>query len=104
VKAAIDSLNVKLMNLEMNLLDLRLTGEGQDAVRFEAKLLQKIGYLAGGLAGADFKPTDQQVEVRAILTGQLDEQLRALETLFTRDVAALNQTLLAKGLTIIAAG
>jgi hypothetical protein len=104
VRAAVDTLTAKLVNLEMNLLDLRLTGEGQDAVRFEARLLQKIGYLAGGVASADFRPTDQQVEVRTLLNRQLDEQLRALDALLARELAALNQTLLAKGLTIIAAG
>jgi photosystem II stability/assembly factor-like uncharacterized protein len=104
VKTSVQQLLDKLIALEMNLIDLRLTGDGQDAVRFEARLLQKFSYLAGGLAGSDFRPTDQQVEVRGILTKQLDDQIRALDALVTTDVAALNQTLQAKGLTIIASG
>jgi hypothetical protein len=104
VKAAAAALADKLVALEMNLIDLRLTGEGQDAVRFEARLLGKIGYLPGGLDGADFAPTEQQVEVRGILNAQLDEQLRALDALLSTELAALNQTLRTKGLTIIAAG
>jgi hypothetical protein len=102
VKAAVKALTDKLVALEMNLIDLRLTGEGQDAVRFEARLLQKIGYLAGGLGGGDFRPTDQQTEVRGILGNQLNEQIRALDTLINTDLAALNQLLRTKGMTIIA--
>ena len=41
----------------------------QDGVRYGAKLLSKLAYLANGLAANDFKPTDQQVEVQRILSG-----------------------------------
>jgi len=104
VKAEAEALQNKLVDLEMSLVDLRLTGEGQDGVRFEAKLLQKLGYLTGALGGSDFRPTDQQVEVQGILATQLDQQLGALDALLASDLAALNQTLRSKGLTIIADG
>jgi hypothetical protein len=102
VKQAAGALGEKLVPLEMNLVDLRLTGRGQDAIRFEAKLLQKIGYLASGLAGGDFRPTDQQLEVRKILATQLDEQLKAVDSLLATELPALNQLLQRKGATIIA--
>jgi hypothetical protein len=101
-KAAAQALAEKFAALELNLVDLRLTGRGQDGIRFEARLLQKLGYLASGLGGSDFRPTDQQVEVRGILAARLEEQVRAVDTLFGSDLAALNETLRAKGLTIIA--
>ena len=104
VKAAALALADRLAEHEMNLVDLRLTGRGQDAVRFETKLLSKFAYLAGGLAAADFRPTDQQVEVRALLATQLEAQLRAIDELMRTEVAALNEMLRAKGLTIIAGG
>jgi photosystem II stability/assembly factor-like uncharacterized protein len=104
VKAAAEALQKKLVDLEMNLVDLRLTGGGQDGIRFEAKLLQKLGYLTGALGGSDFGPTDQQGEVQGILATQLDQQLGALDALLASDLAALNQTLRSKGLTIIADG
>jgi photosystem II stability/assembly factor-like uncharacterized protein len=102
VKAAAQLLGEKLIPLEMDLVDLRLTGRGQDGIRFEAKLLQKISYLAGGLAGGDFRPTDQQAEVRRILAARLDEQLKAVDTLLGSELPALNQLLQRKGVTIIA--
>jgi hypothetical protein len=101
---AMDALADKLLNLEMNLVDLRLTGQGQDAVRFDSKLSGKLGYLAGGLAGADFRPTDQQVEVQGILAGQLREHLRALDLLMSEDLDALNALLREKGVPNIGGG
>ena len=82
----------------MQLVDLRLTGQGQDGIRFEAKLMGKLGYLAGGLDGADFRPTDQQVEVQGILHGELQKQVGVLDALVSGDVAAFNNLLRTKGL------
>jgi photosystem II stability/assembly factor-like uncharacterized protein len=101
---ALDAFAAKLVDLEMNLVDLRLTDQGQDAVRFDSKLMSKLGYLAGGLAGADFKPTDSQVEVKGILEGQLREHLGVLDVLVSEDLAALNALLREKGVPIIGGG
>ncbi len=87
------ALDTKLTALAMELVDLRLTGGGQDGVRFEAKLLQKMGYLAGALGNADFRPTDQQVEVHTLQHAQLQEHLRALDRIVDTDLAALNRLL-----------
>jgi hypothetical protein len=96
------AMNQKLIDLEMNLVELRLTGQGQDGVRFAAKLISKIGYLANGLASGDFKPTNQHLEVQQILAAELRTHLQALDGLMARDLAALNQQLTAKNLPIIA--
>ena len=85
----------------MNMVDLRQTGQGQDGVRFEAKLLQKLNYLPGGLSQADFRPTDQEMEVKQILHEQLQEHLQRLDALMREDVAQLNQLLRARGMLII---
>jgi plasmid stabilization system protein ParE len=101
VKEAAKALEEKLVEHEMNLVDLRLTGQGQDAVRFEAKLLGKLSYLTRGLAYADFRPTDQEIEVQNILHNRLAEHRRALDGLVARDVAELNDFLREKGLDVI---
>jgi hypothetical protein len=101
VRAAAGALETKLVAVEMELVDLRLTGQGQDGVRFESKLMGKLGYLAGGLSGADFRPTDQQVEVQGILHREVGQQLEALDALLGRDLADFNAMLRAKGLGII---
>ena len=99
---AISALEEKLVALQMKMVDLRLTGQGQDGVRFGAKLLQKIGYLTGGISVADFPPTDQELEVKSLLQEMLREHLSELEELVDGDVAELNQTLRARGMLIVA--
>jgi len=102
MRRAAGAMNQKLIDLEMNLVDLRQTGAGQDGVRFGSKLISKIGYLANGIAGGDFKPTNQHLEVQQILATELRTHLRALDTLMTTDLAALNDQLRSKNLPIIA--
>ena len=98
---AIADLEVKLFDLQMEMVDLRLTGQGQDGVRFEAKLLQKIGYLTGAISGADFPPTDQELEVKARLEAALDAHLLRLEDLIEGDLESLNVMLAARGMIVI---
>jgi photosystem II stability/assembly factor-like uncharacterized protein len=98
-KAGAD-LNQKLIDLEMNLIDLRLTG-GQDGVRYGSKLMSKISYLAGGLTSADFKPTDQQVEVQKILADQLRGHLSQLDGLLSKELGAFNDLLRKKNVANI---
>jgi hypothetical protein len=93
VKRAADSLQRKLVDLEMNLVDLRLTGGGQDGVRFGSKLISKLGYLANGIASSDFKPTDQHAEVQKILNTELRTHLTSLDELLAKDLAAFNELL-----------
>jgi hypothetical protein len=101
VQEAAKAVEEKLVELEMNLVDLRLTGQGQDAVRFEAKLLAKLSYLTGGLAQADFRPTDQEIEVQKILHDRLAEHKSALDGLMAGEVAELNTFLQGKGVDVI---
>mgnify|MGYP001821279433 CR=1 FL=1 len=101
VTDAIEALQVKLIDLQMNMVDLRLTGQGQDGVRFGATLLQKLGYVTGGLSVADFRPTDQETEVQGLLHTDLLEHLAELEALIETDVAQLNQMLRGLGMLII---
>jgi hypothetical protein len=93
VKLAADSLQRHLVDLEMNLVDLRLTGAGQDGVRFASKLISKLGYLANGIAASDYKPTDQHVEVQRLLNAELRTHLTALDALLAKELAAFNDLL-----------
>jgi photosystem II stability/assembly factor-like uncharacterized protein len=93
VRRAAGTLTQQLMDLEMNLVDLRLTGGGQDGVRFAAKLISKLGYLANGMAGSDHKPTDQHVEVQGILDRELRTHLTTLDGLIAKELAAFNELL-----------
>jgi hypothetical protein len=93
VKPAADAFNNKLIEIEENLIQLRLTGQGQDAVRWPPKLLAKINYLAGGLASGDFGPTKQQREVQALLKQQLTAVRQRLDAVLSQDLTAFNKLL-----------
>jgi photosystem II stability/assembly factor-like uncharacterized protein len=102
LKADIHEVQQKLIDIQMNMVDLRLTGQGQDGVRFEARLLQKLGYLTNAITNADFGPTDQESEVRALLHAQLLEHMDTVERLVREEVAPLNERLRARGVIITA--
>jgi photosystem II stability/assembly factor-like uncharacterized protein len=96
VKRAATTLLEQFTELEMNLVDLRLTGGGQDGVRFGSKLLAKLNYLANGIGSGDFRPTDQHVEVQAILNGELKGHLARLDGLISRELESFNNLLRAR--------
>ena len=93
VKAAADALNRKLIDIEDNLIQRKLTGQGQDTVRWPPKLLAKINYLAGGLASGDFAPTSQQREVHELFKQQLAELRRRLDDVLNKDLTAFDKLL-----------
>ena len=99
-----DELDQKLIALEGNLLELRLTGRGQEMVRWGSKLLGKMTYLANGLASADFKPTDQQLEVRKELEGRLRALQARLDAVLSGDLAAFNELLRSRNVPSIVMG
>ena len=92
------ALDTQLAETEMALVDLRLTGGGQDGVRFGSKLIGKIGYLANGVAVSDFPPTTQHVEVQAILATDLGAALRAIDGVLASELPRVNAVLEGKGL------
>ena len=93
LRKAADELDQKLVAVEGTLVELRATGRGQDGVRFGSKLVQKFGYLANGLADADFKPTNQQVAVHKDLMDRFKRSQTQLGEVFNRDLAAFNDML-----------
>ena len=75
VKSAADELDKKIVVVEEQLFQMKITGRGQDMIRYPTQLVGKIMHLADGLAVADFPPTEEQMEVHRLL-GQSNESLR----------------------------
>ncbi len=88
-----EALQAKLIAVEEELIQLRLTGTGQDGVRWPAKVSERLRYLAGNIATADFRPNVQQGEVHTVLQARLTESRRALDALLATDVPAFNRML-----------
>jgi photosystem II stability/assembly factor-like uncharacterized protein len=98
IKAQADALEQKMLGLVERIIDPRLTGHGQDAVRYPAKLGTQLNYLADGIAASDFAPTAQQHEVNAVLGKQVKDNRATFDQLIARDLAALNDLLKKRGL------
>ncbi len=93
IRKASGDLGAQLIDAEMNLVDLRQTGGGQDGVRFGSKLVSKLGYLATGMASGDFRPTDQHDEVRTLLGDQLRSALQRIDALLGTELERFNSLL-----------
>jgi hypothetical protein len=93
VITASQGLHDKLLDVEEKLIQLRQTGTGQDGVRWPAKLVGRISYLAGVVAIGDFAPNESAQEVQVILKQRLTTYLRELEQLLRSDVEAFNRML-----------
>jgi hypothetical protein len=104
IRQAGDTLEHKFMAVEGQLVDLRLTGHGQDEVRYPVQAAGQISWLAGGIGASDFTPTSQQREVQGILAGKIRDTRSALDKLLQRDLASFNALLKGKGLKTIDAG
>jgi hypothetical protein len=91
----------KLIAIESNLIEPRITGRGQDGVRWGSQLLGKLNYLANGLASGDFRPTSQQLEVQKVLEERLRKQRSDLDALLGTDLRALNELMRGRGISNI---
>ena len=98
IKKAADELDKKLIDVEENLIQRRLTGQGQDTVRWPPKLISKINYLANGIGSGDFQPTTQHREVYALLKAQLTTQRSKLDEVISTDLDAFNKLLRDRGI------
>jgi len=79
--------------VESKLLQMRLTGRGQDDVRWTPMVMQKIDYLVSEVSSSDFAPTTQQVQVAQILKQQGDEAQHDINQIMSTDVASFNNLL-----------
>ena len=99
-----DELNGTLIAVEEKLLQLKITGTGQDRVRWPTKVWGRLTYLANAVAVADFPPTDQHREVHQVLRERLSAFEQELEQLMQNELPAFNRTLEDNGLPRIVAG
>lgn len=93
IRTSAQQVNDKLVGVESKLLQMRLTGHGQDDVRWPPMIMQKIDYLASEASSSDFAPTTQQVAVAQLLKQQGDEAQHEIQQIMSSDVANFNKLL-----------
>lgn len=93
IRKAADDLNEKLIAVEGKVLQLKLTGRGQDSTRWTPMLAAKIGYLANETGSSDFAPTAQAVAVGKELKEWGDQFQQEYQQILSKEVAPFNATL-----------
>jgi photosystem II stability/assembly factor-like uncharacterized protein len=98
IRQAADALEKKLLAVEDQLIQRKLTGQGQDGVRWPVQLVGKISYLGGNVATADFPPTSQAREVHQEFKKRIAKLQSELDDALSRDLGAFNKMLRDRGL------
>lgn len=89
----IESLEKQLIDIEGELLQLRVLPEGQSALRYPAQTVEKLLYLGSGVETADFRPTDQHQEVHQVLQKRLNDSQQKFNQMIERDLPAIQEQL-----------
>jgi photosystem II stability/assembly factor-like uncharacterized protein len=93
VAARADTLDGQFRDLEEHLFQTRVTGRGQDLLRWPMKLAEQLQYLGGEVTGSDFAPTTQQREVARLLHGEVGVYRAQLDGLIGQNLAGFNELL-----------
>ena len=89
IQKLVDALMVPLTTVEEEVYQVKLHAF-EDPLNYPIKLNNKIAALAGVVASADARPTDQSYEVYKRLSGQLDAQLESLRAALAKELPRVN--------------
>ena len=98
IASAVDGLDGSLLAVEEHLIQLLLTGTGQDQIRWPTQLAGRIVYLAGVVATSDFRPTDQMREVHDRLHERVEARAAEFAEIVESDLTSVNGALDAAGM------
>jgi photosystem II stability/assembly factor-like uncharacterized protein len=93
IRQLADSLDQKLIAAEEPLFQIRVTGRGQDIVRWPMQLAEQLLYLAGSVTSSDHGPTAAQRQVHEELRRALQGARAGYERVVNQDLRAFNETL-----------
>ena len=97
----VEKLEEQFLNVEKKLVQLKETGTGQDDVRFEKMIGEKLAYLAGNIPNADFRPADSYYEVYDLLHKRLEEVGLEYNNLRNKDLKNVIEELNENGINTI---
>ncbi|HVS63616.1 MAG TPA: sialidase [Thermoanaerobaculia bacterium] len=93
-----DALEADIEEVEGAFFDLRLTGAGQDSLRWKRLLYSRLVYLASRIQQTDHRPTDQHHQVARMLHAELEEQVVRFDELKRAAVVDLNELVRERGI------
>ena len=99
--AAADSLDERLAALETIVFQIKVTGRGQDLVRWPFGIAEKLGYLGGVTASSDDQPTDAEREVHVLLQQRLRDARASIDALLKNEFEALRRRLRDRNIPVV---
>ena len=87
--------------MEKKLLQLKITGKGQDVVRYPKMIGEKLSYLAENVQISDFKPADSYYDVYQVLKKRLDQVGDDYDTLINTDLNQFIEKMNSMGINTI---
>ena len=99
----VNNLEEEFLDLEKQLIQLKITGTGQDSVRYEKMILEKLRYLANTVQISDFKPADSYNQVYDVLKSRLNKVGEKLEILKNQNIGDALKVLKENGIEIFIA-
>src|SRR2546423_15211592 len=93
VRASADSLDGRLLAVERKLFQTRVTGRGQDQIRWPTRVTEQLLYLHSSVDGSDYAPTEPQRQVADELHAQLGRIKGEFDQVMQREVAGFNAML-----------
>ena len=97
----VDKLESEFLELEKQLTQLKTTGTGQDEVRYEKMIGEKLAYLANNVQISDFRPADSYYEVHKLLKSRLDKVGEQFDKLKNENLKNTLNALRDKGVDLI---
>ena len=101
IASAVDGLDGSLLAVEEQLIQLLITGTGQDHLRWPTQLAGRILYLAGVVATSDFRPTDQMQEVYEQLHELVEARVAEFREIVGSELTGVNSALDAAGMPAV---
>jgi glycosyltransferase involved in cell wall biosynthesis len=99
----VEKLESEFLELEKKLVQLKITGKGQDTIRFEKMIVEKLIYLANNVQISDYRPADSYRDVHKVLKTRLNNIGMQLTKLKDENFKITLNKLKEKGIDIIIA-
>lgn len=97
----VEKLESEFLELEKKLVQLKITGKGQDTIRFEKMIVEKLIYLANNVQISDYRPADSYKDVHKVLKTRLNNIGEELTKLKNGNFKITLNKLKEKGIDII---
>jgi photosystem II stability/assembly factor-like uncharacterized protein len=96
-----EALDRTLGELEAVLFNTRITGRGQDLVRWPMRIAEQLVYLGQSVTSQDIAPTDPQQQVQQILGREVQDARQRYDRLMKTEVANFRRKLAERGVNVV---